>query len=783
MPSPAHRSTCEVTLNPYDNMSPLEDGINGSSSTSTDPAMNDDADWVKMFKDANRIATSHHETKLKTSWARNLRAFQNRHMQGSKYDTYRYRQRSKIFKTKTRSAVRKNIATAAAAMFSTEDVVAVTAERPGDKLQSTTARFLHEALNFRLDRVNKWAGPNWFLTFGGARLDTQVHGICVSKQYWEYEERTVPRLTKMVSQRAVLDPAGMPMLDIMTGEPMVEDFEEEKIENEIEVARDRIMITLIPPEHAKIDPTGDWRDPIQDGGFFIVDYPMRIDDVEYIITSQADRNPMGGKAWRSDIDIKALQTARTERDSEASSVRRARGDGIDRYEQAFRGKDNNIVWLHECFYRKDGEDWHWWMLGEGIVLSDPRPTIESYPALSGERPYVCGRGEVESHRTHPMAPVESWQQAQIEINDITNLTLDALKMGISPITKIRRGRQVDLKQVQNRGPDAAIMVQDLDDVTFDRAPDPSANGTNYVNILSNDFDELAGVFSGSSVASNRSLNETVGGMRMLSNSANALTEYDLRVFTETWVEPCLSQCIRLVAYYESDETVIAVAGYNAGLIENIVAGEESGSGLDPKKEESDAEKENTFEPPITLDQVLNNLDKSLVTVRVNVGIGSLDPIQKMQRFMGATKMSMELAGGLQEQGITLNSSALAQEGWGIAGWKDSDRFFIKQPKKEEGPPPEVQKMMMQAKAKMAEKQLDAKKDMEIAKIDERLESRRIALDEAQFEFQKQLETLRINQEQMAQRQNAMMANHQQSMNEQKQMLDLLRSMRPAQIRA
>lgn len=768
-----------------DNMAPLEDGFTGAPSGRTEPsaAADDDGDWVKLFQSANRVATTHHDTKLKTSWARNLRAFQNRHMQGSKYDTYRYSKRSKLFKTKTRSAVRKNIATTAAAIFSTEDVVSVTAERPGDKLQATTARFLHACLNFRLDRTNRWAGPSWFQTVCGARQDTQIQGICVSKQYWEYEERVYETIVDVPTVAPMLDAEGMPVIDLATGEPMMTTVDVKETEQEIEIARDRLMITLIPPEHAKIDPTGDWRDPIQEGGFLIIDFPMRIDDVEHIVKQQADRNPMGGKAWRT-VDVKALQTARSERDSEAASVRRARGDGVDRYEQAFRGKDNNIIWLHECFHRRDGEDWHWWMLGESILLSDPRPTIESYPALKGERPYVRGLGEVESHKTHPMAPVESWQQAQMEINDITNLTLDALKMGISPITKIRRGRGVDLKQVQNRGPDAAIMLQDLDDVTFDRSPDPSPNGANYVNILSNDFDELAGVFSGSSVASNRALNETVGGMRMLSTSANALTEYDLRVFCETWMEACLSQCVRLLAYYESDETVIKVAGENAGLIENIGAGEDSAGGLDPKKEEAESEQETVpTEPPITLTQVLENLDNAMVTVKVNVGTGSLDPIQKMQRFMGMAKMSMEFRPGLNEQGKDLNASAFLQEGWGIAGWKNADQFFIKMPKQDEAPPEKVQLKMMDLKGKAESDKLNAQKEMKIAEMGATIDAREIALKEQQFEFQKQLEMLRVGQEQMAQRQNAMMADHQQSMNEQKQILDLLRSMRPAQARA
>ena len=177
-----------------------------------------------------------------------------------------------------------------------------------------------------------------------------------------------------------------------------------------------------------------------------------------------------------------------------------------------------------------------------------------------------GVGALESHKTHPTAPVESWQPLQQEMNDITNLGLDARKMAISPITKIRRGRNIDFKQVQNRGPDAMIMVEAEDDVTFDRAPGPDGGEQVAVNNLTVDFDELAGVFSTSSVQANRQLNETVGGMNLMAGSANSLTEFDLRVWVETWVEPALRQCVRLIQFYETDEDIIAIAGENAGLI-------------------------------------------------------------------------------------------------------------------------------------------------------------------------------------------------------------------------
>lgn len=733
-------------MNRLDNEVPGEDGLAASKASSA-VVYEDDKQWVDCFKAALKSARDHQQNKLETAWARNYRAFANRHFNGSKYDTYKYRNRSKLFKPKTRAAVRKNDATAAASMFSTEDVVSITAERASDKLQATTARFLHEDLNYRLDRSNKWAGPNWFLTAIGARQDTQLTGVCISKQYWEYEERVVQEEVEVTTKVYKLDSTGMPVIDLVTGQPVMEDKIELGYVDKVEITRDRLMITVFPPEHALIDRTGDWRDPIQEGGSFIAAYPMRLDDVEDIINQQAARNKLGGKAWRADIDISQLRQAKSDRGSGAAAVRRAREDGIDRYEGAFRDKNDETVWLYECFYRKAGEDWHFWMLGENTLLSDPRPTIESYPEQAGDRPYVRGLGALETHRTHPMAPVESWQPMQLEMNDITNLSLDALKMGISPITKIRKGRGVDLKQVQNRGPDAAILVEGADDVTFERAPTPSGDSQMYVNILSNDFDELAGVFSNGSVQSNRMLNETVGGMQLLSASANALTEFDLRVWVETWVEPVLAQSIRCIRYYESDEVVIAVAGERAGLIENIVAADQ-GKGLDPQKQEAEAEEEqNPFEPPISIHEVLDNLDKAQVTVRVNVGIGALDTTQRFQKFMAGVSVTKDMAPLLKEQGISVNASAIVQEGWGLSGYKDADRFFVKDQQKDQGPPPEAQLEMLKQKGRMEEKKIDAQTKMAVEKMKAELQAREISLEEREFEHQQMMDRMQAQMQQ------------------------------------
>ena len=74
-----------------------------------------------------------------------------------------------------------------------------------------------------------------------------------------------------------------------------------------------------------------------------------------------------------------------------------------------------------------------------------------------------------------------------------------------------------------------------------------------------DFDELQGNFSTSTIQSSNSMNETVGGMNLLQGNNNIITEFVLRTFSESWVEPTLKQLLRLEQYYETDEVIMALA--------------------------------------------------------------------------------------------------------------------------------------------------------------------------------------------------------------------------------
>ena len=65
---------------------------------------------------------------------------------------------------------------------------------------------------------------------------------------------------------------------------------------------------------------------------------------------------------------------------------------------------------------------------------------------------------------------KSWQPLQVETNDLRNLMLDATKQNVMPISKVRRGKRIDLDQVKRRSSGSSIFVDDPDDVTWETPP-------------------------------------------------------------------------------------------------------------------------------------------------------------------------------------------------------------------------------------------------------------------------------------------------------------------------
>lgn len=529
---------------------------------------------LQLAQEAQGQAQTYVQQTVRAYWARSQKAFQNKHFDGSKYHSHEYRGRSKLFRPKTRTAVFKKMATAAQALYSTSDVISVQPQDESDDYQVASAQLKQQVLNYRFSRVSRRNGIPWFLVSMGAVQTAMLTGLIISKQTWVYREDHPD--------------AANPNMPGMAGPgkpPVIED---------------RPDIQLLPPENVLFDPNCDWTRPAQSSQYIIIRYPMSVDEAWGMIQKGTSAGDMRFLRSITRQDVASKQ--QTIGPADTAGVRTAREGGRDPKQQA--SGSFGRVWLYEVFMRIGGLDVVYWTLDNQQVISEIVPVRRAYPAFGGERPVVIGYGSLEAFRPMPMSPVESWQQMQMEANDQVNLRLDHMKNVVTPAAKVVRGKNVDLNQVNARGPNRVVLVNDAADVEYWEPPDLPQSAFVENNMLTADFDSLAGVFDASSVNSNRQLNETVGGMRLLANSVNPMADFELNVLVETWAEPVLWQIMKLEEMYESDAVVLALCGQKAKLWERF--------GINQITDE------------------LLNMDSTL-TIKLGVGATNL-PHEKIQKF-------------------------------------------------------------------------------------------------------------------------------------------------------
>jgi len=616
---------------------------------------------------------------VRSAWLRSYKAFRNEHFDGSKYLSKRFQQRSKLFKPKTRSAIRKNQSSAAGAMFGSADVVTLTAQDESNPKQRASAALKQEIMNYRLDRHGNASIP-WFLVSMGAHQDAQITGLSVSKQYWKWEER----------------------------------------KSDGAIVFDRPDILNIPPENLILDANCEWTRPAQTSPVLTVRFAMTVAEVVAMLGG----NEASKTKWLPVSKDKLLQHAGMTPD-DIKAVRGARSGGQDGQEIQPSHEDSRIIWVYENFIRKDGEDYQCWSIGGETLLSVPQYTYVAYPEYFGNRPYVIGFGALETHRAYPMAPTESWQQLQQEANDLVNLRLDQMKKVVNPVAKVKRGRMIDLDAVQRSAQDGVMLVTDMEDMEWDRPPDVPASAYNESNYLNNDFDELAGSFSTSSVQSNRSLNDTVGGMKLLNNAASNITEFDLKVWIETWAEPVLGQLLKLEEFYESDEKVLVLAGNKAELVERY-----------------------------GIDEITDTLLKEDVTLKVAAGIGAGDPMQSLTKLQAGLTMvgeAMSMAANLGQPVPEIKWTEFIDEVVGKTGYKNAfERFFIDPSQKPPQPDPNAMAEAEKEKAKAEQEAIkaqEAEKNRQLDASKAQLASQDKGKDRASKE---KIEALKLQAQQIAQ---------------------------------
>lgn len=639
-------------------------------------SINNDEQLIQTAQTIYRASTDYMDSNITTVWEKNLAHFNGEHAPSTKFRAQNYK-RSRVFRPKTRSMTKSSEAALTNAMFSTLDVLDIQAEDPTNPVQIASAAINKEMLQYRLDRKMKW-----YQTVIGAYQSTQVYGLCISMQRWDYHVDTdvVPATDE--GGDYIVDEDGSLM-----------GFETEK------VRKDDLICDLIAPENFRFDPMCDWRDPCGTSPYLI--YMMPIYAIDALEKMEQIDNKTGQPIWRKYPlgDLLATRKQWYDRTRQAREGRTRIDPADDQASSAY-----STLWAHMNIVNVNGDDMMFWTMGTDLVLTDPIPLREAFPHLrEGERPFTVGFSTIEAFRNYPAGDVEQASGLQEEINEVANQRLDNVKLVLNKRYYVRRGSQVDLDALIRNVPGGGVMMNDPErDVQTVDTRDVTGSSYQEQDRLSVELDELVGSFSQTSVQSNRNLNETVGGMEAMQSGAGAVRDYGLRIFFETWVEPTLRQLVRLEQYFESDNIILSLASKKAGLYQKF-----------------------------GLDAITDELLMQELTVRVNVGMGNTDPQKRVEKLMYATKNAASLPGMAQR----MKSSELADEIYGSLGYKDASRFFRDDEEQQtyikENPPkedPEIQLKKMELEKNKEDNAMRHQREVMRLEMDAELGFAKLALD-------------------------------------------------------
>jgi hypothetical protein len=262
-----------------------------------------------------------------------------------------------------------------------------------------------------------------------------------------------------------------------------------------------------------------------------------------------------------------------------------------------------------------------------------------------------GQVVLETHKSYPAAKVELIRDLQRATNDDLNLRFDNLKLNLNPRQFVRAGVATDMKDITTFIPGKTVVLntkagQPMNaDITWDRPPPQGPEAFAEQDRLNLDLDEMTGSFSNSSVQSSQITQQSATGMHLMSGEASGLTEYELRLFAETVVEPALKLLIKLEQAYETDPIILALAGKKAQIHQKY-----------------------------GIDGITDELLNQEVTTRVNVGIGATNPQMKLRNFMGGADALAKMFGPQNLiQGV--NFEEVWKEVMGLLGYKDGERFL------------------------------------------------------------------------------------------------------------
>lgn len=602
----------------------------GSPVTETDPSQMLEDEFITRSRFAYSSSNTYFQSNIAAQIRKNYSNFLSKHPEGSKYKHESFRARSKTFRPKTRALSRRVEAAVAVAMFATSDLVTVTPWDANDPQKAFQARIKQKLIQYRLDQDETW----WFLTVIGAAQDAFINGLCISHQYW--------KLRKIQDSRY-----NIYRTDHADGRV---DFDVKKDTKEI-ILENRPCSDLVPIERFRFDPACDWRDPARTSPFLIHECPTYVgeikDQIRQGIADAVDVSRLDHAFWWA-IACEDYDSIRTARE----------GGRVDKYNERKPIPETQTIAVRKHIHRIDGRDWYWETMADILMLRRPQLLTDVRPDLKeGERPYVTGLMIPEAHKIYPSSAVQLIEPLQEEINDVSNLRQDTVKMATFGRWEVRRNSTVDVATLKAGVPQSVIAVdkvgQDVGELKQRDVPPSAFAETDRLQI---DMDEVSGSLTQATASSNKAINtdQTLGGMNLLDGVAGQVRELETRVLTKTWAEPVLQQIHNMLEVYETDEQILGDIASNAS---------------------------------VGIPQVLEAL-KSRTKLRINIGFNATSPEKRIGRLVLACKTFFSIFPD-QAQNAAVNE--FQKEIFGAVGFDDGERFFPN-PEKED---PRIKQLMGQ----------------------------------------------------------------------------------------
>lgn len=615
-----------------------------------------DRDWLRRAQRAFDSSTTYFDSNLRKEWEDSIRAFNNQHPSDSKYNQPAFDKRSKVYRPRIRTVIRKNEAAAAAAFFSNMDVVSVDPDDPTSKVEAANAAFKKQILQYRLTKTIPW----FHIVLGGLQ-DAQKQGAACSHIYWEYEEEPLEDAVADTAQEAMQvgmeavmqepqaqagetdheypqqSPEGMPSNALVADDKGGLAAPERKTDVAVvapvqkKVRKDQPAIDLVPLENVRFDPGASWIDPVNTSPYWIHLIPMYVMDVK-------EKAKSGG--WKELPDN--IIAAATEVKPDSTRIARQAGKD-DPYSADNKSiSDYEIVWVQRHIHRKEGKDWEFYTMGNLAMLTDPVPLKDV--VFTGKRPYVLGVCNLETHKVVPSTIPQLARGLSDETNELANQRMDNIKFVLNKKYLVKRGKEADVPGLVRNVPGGVVMMDDPQgDIKELSWADVTASAFQEAQGLGLEMDELLGNFNPASLMMNGASNNPARNMALLGNSQGTLVEYLLRVYVVTFIEPTLRQLMQLEQEYETDEVVMKIAAKKAKLMQMY-----------------------------GVDQVTDDLLRHELTLTVNVGMGATDPMARLMKFLTAMGKYSEMV----KQGMPgIDMTEVGKEIFGHLGYADGSRFF------------------------------------------------------------------------------------------------------------